>query len=421
MTWRTSTLGELVRIEHGFAFKGEFFAESGRQILLTPGNFHEEGGFRSRPGKDRYYSGEFPERYVLERHALIVAMTEQGEGLLGSAALVPDAEIYLHNQRIGRVKERHELADRRFLYYLFNTDHVRQQIRNSSSGTKVRHTSPERMYSVEVKVPNVESQRKIAAILSAYDDLIANNQRRIALLESMAEEIYREWFVRMRFPGYESTKVEKGLPRGWREVALQAVANVNANTITRRLAPAWIEYLDISAVTTNAMSQPESVRIDDAPGRARRIAKHGDVIWSTVRPANRAYALVIHPTKSLIVSTGFAVISPKLGTPYTYLHQVVTTNNFVEQMVAVAKGSAYPATGFDDFAKAKIIWPSDDLLRRFHELAEPMALETATLRKQCVQLSKLRDALLPRLISGKLKVDHLDIQLPPSMREKVTA
>ena len=421
MTWRTSTLGELVRIEHGFAFKGEFFAESGRQILLTPGNFHEEGGFRSRPGKDRYYSGEFPERYVLERHALIVAMTEQGEGLLGSAALVPDAEIYLHNQRIGRVKERHELADRRFLYYLFNTDHVRQQIRNSSSGTKVRHTSPERMYSVEVKVPNVESQRKIAAILSAYDDLIANNQRRIALLESMAEEIYREWFVRMRFPGYESTKVEKGLPRGWREVALQAVANVNANTITRRLAPAWIEYLDISAVTTNAMSQPESVRIDDAPGRARRIARHGDVIWSTVRPANRAYALVIHPTENLIVSTGFAVISPKLGTPYTYLHQVVTTNSFVEQMVAVAKGSAYPATGFDDFAKAKIIWPSDDLLRRFHELAEPMALETATLRKQCVQLSKLRDALLPRLISGKLKVDHLDIQLPPSMREKVTA
>ena len=420
MIWRATTLGELVRIEHGFAFKGEFFTGSGRQIVLTPGNFHEEGGFRARPGKDRYYAGEFPERYVLERHALIVAMTEQGEGLLGSAALVPDPETYLHNQRIGRVKERRELADRRFLYYLLNTDHVRQQIRNSSSGTKVRHSSPERMYSAAVEVPDVALQRKIAGILSAYDDLIANNQRRIALLESMAEEIYREWFVRMRFPGHESAKSEKGLPRGWRDVELQAVAKVNANSITRRLAPEWIEYLDISAVTTNAMSQPESTRIDDAPGRARRMAKHGDVIWSTVRPANRAYALVLDPAENLIVSTGFAVISPRPGAPYTYLHQAVTTSNFVEQMVAVAKGSAYPATGFDDFAKARIIWPSDDLLRRFHALAEPMALETGVLRKQSVHLSKLRDALLPRLISGKLKVDHLDIQLPPSMREKVT-
>ncbi|MBC7602628.1 MAG: restriction endonuclease subunit S, partial [Ramlibacter sp.] len=268
----------MVRIEHGFAFKGEFFADSGRQIVLTPGNFYEEGGFRSRPGKDRYYSGEFPERYVLERHALIVAMTEQGEGLLGSAALVPDAKTYLHNQRIGRVKERRELADRRFLYYLFNTDHVRQQIRNSSSGTKVRHTSPERMYSAEVKVPDLELQRKIAAILSAYDDLIANNQRRIALLESMAEEIYREWFVRMRFPGHESAHVVGFAHGSWSRSAVGDLCQV----IKRGITPKYADDADRLVINQKCIRDGRvslgDARAHDTVVPDEKLLRYGDVL-----------------------------------------------------------------------------------------------------------------------------------------------
>jgi type I restriction enzyme, S subunit len=84
--WQETTIGELLRIAHGFAFKGEYFAETGKYIVLTPGNFHETGGFKARPGKDRYYQAKFPERYLLNKKDLVVAMTEQGEGLLGSAA-----------------------------------------------------------------------------------------------------------------------------------------------------------------------------------------------------------------------------------------------------------------------------------------------------------------------------------------------
>ncbi len=95
MSWCEVELGSLLRIEHGFAFKGEYFGDVGDYVLLTPGNFHEQGGFRIRPGKDRRYSASFPERYLLKAEDLIVAMTEQGEGLLGSAAL---AHIF-HNKR----------------------------------------------------------------------------------------------------------------------------------------------------------------------------------------------------------------------------------------------------------------------------------------------------------------------------------
>ena len=86
---RTAKLGELFRVVHGFAFKGEHFLQDGHYIVFTLGNFHEQGGFRIRPGKDRYCRSPFPERYVLDKNALIVAMTEQGEGLLGSAAHHP--------------------------------------------------------------------------------------------------------------------------------------------------------------------------------------------------------------------------------------------------------------------------------------------------------------------------------------------
>ncbi len=145
------------------------------------------------------------------------------------------------------------------------------------------------------------------------------------------------------------------------------------------------------------------------------------MLWSSVRPGNRAYCVVVSAPANLIASTGFAVISPREGQPYTYLHRATTTQDFTDQMVAVAKGSAYPATGFEDFAGALVIWPSADLLAEFHRVCAPMYESIDRQQQQSQLLSKQRDALLPRLISGKLKVDHLDIRLPPSMQTSVVA
>ena len=122
MSWHDINLGDAIHVKHGFAFKSRFFEEDGDHIVLTPGNFHEEGGFRLRPGKDRAYVGDIPEGYILSEGDLIVAMTEQDPGLLGSSALIPESNLYLHNQRLGLVDEIdcRKLA-RGFLYYLFNT------------------------------------------------------------------------------------------------------------------------------------------------------------------------------------------------------------------------------------------------------------------------------------------------------------
>jgi type I restriction enzyme S subunit len=265
------------------------------------------------------------------------------------------------------------------------------------------------------------SQRKIAAILSAHDELIENNQRRIALLEKLAEEIYREWFVRLRFPGHEKVKRLKGLPLGWRVAELKELASVNPASISRRDKPESILYVDISSVSTNRIDEMTPYASADAPGRARRRVKHGDVIWSSVRPANRAYCLIFDPPENLIVSTGFAVIRPNEEMPFTFVFFAVTSNPFVDQMTAVAKGAAYPATSFDDFEKAKLLVPSDDLLKNFHEKAEPLFRQKHLLQQQSERLKQTRDLLLPRLITGKLSVENLAIQFPPGMAEELNS
>ena len=168
-------LGEILSVKHGWAFKGEYFAEDGERSILTPGNFFEKGGFKPNNGKERYYTGVYPKEYLCHKGDLIVAMTQQAEGLLGSTALVPENDKYLHNQRIGLITCDEKRLNKLFAYYLFMTKSVREQLERSSSGTKVKHTSPEKIYDVEVEIPDVISQQKIANLLWFIDEKIANN------------------------------------------------------------------------------------------------------------------------------------------------------------------------------------------------------------------------------------------------------
>jgi type I restriction enzyme S subunit len=258
-----------LRIKHGWAFKGEFFSDSGPYVLLTPGNFNEEGGLRLKGEKEKYYTGEVPSEFILKHGDLLVVMTEQAEGLLGSPAIIPEGDRYLHNQRLGLVVDIDEsLVDKLFLYYLFNLREVRAQIRATANGAKVRHTSPDRIYQVKVQLPPLPLQQEIASILSAYDDLIENNTRRIKILEEMARAIYREWFVHFRFPGHEKVKLVDSplgkIPEGWEVKPIGDVIETLGGGTPSTKKPEYWENGDVIWFTPSDLTKSATMFISDS-------------------------------------------------------------------------------------------------------------------------------------------------------------
>jgi type I restriction enzyme S subunit len=170
-SWEVVELGDFFEIKHGYAFDGKFFEPSGDYILMTPGHFHEEGGFRERGERAKYFTGEIPQDYVLAKDDLVVAMTEQKSGLLGSAALVPDDDRYLHNQRLGLIVDLDtKRLSRNFLFNVFNLPRLRVEVAKTSTGSKVKHTSPTKLRDVKVGIPpTLEEQEEIATALSTTD------------------------------------------------------------------------------------------------------------------------------------------------------------------------------------------------------------------------------------------------------------
>ena len=186
-SWEIVELGAYFQIKHGFAFDGKFFGLSGDFILMTPGNFHEEGGFRDRGDRTKYYTGEVPKDYILAKDDLVVAMTEQTSGLLGSAAFVPESAIYLHNQRLGLITDLDAAhLSKRFLFAVFNLPHLREEVAKTSTGSKVKHTSPTKMRAVKVALPpTLKEQEEIAEALATTDRKIATAATKKSLFRNL--------------------------------------------------------------------------------------------------------------------------------------------------------------------------------------------------------------------------------------------
>ena len=183
-TWIVERLSSLFTIKHGFGFKGEYFKVKGTYILLTPGHFFEDGGFRDQKEKTKFYTGKIPEGFILQKGDLLIAMTEQKAGLLGSSIIIPESNKYLHNQRLGLIQNLDHRLDKDFLFYYFNTSYPRREIFSTATGSKVRHTSPSKVLNLKIAFPKIEEQKKIADTLKTIDrKLVSLNKKNLLLQE----------------------------------------------------------------------------------------------------------------------------------------------------------------------------------------------------------------------------------------------
>jgi type I restriction enzyme S subunit len=403
MNWETIELGEVIDVKHGFAFKSRFFSDSGKYLLLSPRNCYESGGLKLDEEREKYYTGEFPEEYLLERGDMLVVMTDliNTAPILGGSFLIPEGDKFLHNQRLGLVKIKdHKRIDQTFLYYLLNTHEYRGQVRGSASGATVRHTSPDRIKQCRVRVPrDTGYQSQIGAMLSAYDDLFENNRRRMLLLEDAARLIYREWFTRFRFPGHEHLPITNGAPLGWTPRILGDICT----EIRRTVLPQ-----DIEPDTPYIGLEPRRSISLTAWGRAEDVSstKHrylaGDILFGKIRPYFHKVGITFTDG---ITSSDSIVIRPKADDLRSLVLMTVSSDEFVaETAQTMREGSKMPRANWKLMAKYPIALPPSGLLETFSGAVNPITNQLRTLCFQNQKLRAARDIVLPRLMSGEISV-----------------
>lgn len=296
-----------------------------------------------------------------------------------------------------------------YLYQLFKSPILKTQYQLYSSGAAQPQLPIKDLRRIKLPLPKPDIQKKIAAILSAYDDLIENNRCRIALLEKMAEEIYREWFVRMRFPGHGQAKFEKGAPVGWAPSTLGSIAK-----FTMGQSPSSEFYNEIGdglpfhqGVGTYGERFPRTVTYCSEEGRR---AHKGDILFSVRAPVGRLNIA----DREMIIGRGLAAIRHK-AEKNSYLYYLLKTAFANEDIIG--NGSIFNSVGKDELAKFPIYEPKLGLIEQFDTIASNIDLQIVALTQATERFQLTREALLPRLISGKLDVENLDIQFPPSMAE----
>jgi len=412
--WTESTLHEKIFVKHGFPFKSEYFAETGDYILLTPGNFFEEGGFKRQPGKEKFYDGPIPKEYVHNKGDLIVAMTEQAEGLLGSCAIVPEDNLYLHNQRLGLITSKNSEVDELFIYHLFKSKRIRKQLRITSTGSKVKHTSPERIYDLKVNLPPIDSQIRISKFLSDLDTKIELNNKINAELEAMAKLIYDYWFVQFDFPDangkpYKSSggkmvyneDLKREIPDGWEVKQLSDIAN-----ITMGQSPPGSSYNDdkegvvfFQGSTDFGWRFPITRQYTTEPSR---LAKIGDILLSVRAPVGTLNIA----DNNCCVGRGLAALNSKdNATSYLFYVMVYFKQIFDRRNSA---GTTFGAITKDDLYSLKLVHPTENILKEYDDKVVGFNMKIFNNHNQNQKLAELRDWLLPMLMNGQVTVKEAE-------------
>ncbi|WP_422490450.1 restriction endonuclease subunit S [Endozoicomonas sp. ALE010] len=338
----------------------------------------------------------------LSRHALKAgSIIFPRRGDIGKCALITgETEGFLCGTGCIKIEMPPDKIDSDFLYYYLIQPDVTAWLENNAIGSTMLNLNTQVLGRLETPDLSLEQQKAISSVGKSYDLLIQNNHRRIQLLEESARLLYQEWFVHLRFPGHEHAKLSDGLPLGWEQKPLTDIAKVNEESLKKGFQER-IEYIDISSVSTHAINETTWYEFADAPGRARRVLQHGDILWSCVRPNRRSHALVIEPHDRLIASTGFAVISAKTVSPY-FLYQALTTNDYVGYLTNNASGAAYPAVTGKVFEKSTITVPSQNLIAEYDKITQDIYRHMWGLKQHSEKLAQARDLLLPRLMNGEL-------------------
>lgn len=393
--WKEYRLDEFINIKHGFAFSGKYISqEENSVILVTPGNFHIGGGFKS--DKLKYFSGEYPKEYVLNENDLIVTMTDLSKesDTLGYSAKIPKSneKIYLHNQRIGLVEFKNENIDREYTYWLLRTKEYHWYIVGSASGTSIMHTSPSRIHNYVVLLPSLSEQKAIASILSSLDDKIDLLHRQNATLEKIAETLFRQWFVEEAKEDWEVSTIGENL------------TTILGGTPSTTKPEYWngdIPWINSGEINKFRIIEPTRyiTRLGLAKSNTKILPAGTTVIAITGATLGQISMLEIDTCANQSV----VGIIPNEHFPKEFVFLWV--KYMLTEIIINETGGAQPHINKGDVIKTVLIIPPKKVMREKIPFISDYFSKITNNNFQIRTLTTLRDTLLPKLMSGEVKVE----------------
>jgi type I restriction enzyme, S subunit len=428
--WPIIRLGELISIKHGWPFEREFFSEelTGKPIVVTIGNFKYTGGFRFEHTALKEYRGSYPKEYELSPGDILLIMTCQTEGgeILGIPGRIPyNKSLYLHNQRMGKVIIKNTSnVDPDYLYWLFIWKDFNRELVATASGTKILHTAPSRIENFRFQLPPLPEQRAIARVLGSLDDKIELNRRMNATLEETARAIFQSWFVdfdpvRAEAAGRAPFEVIDGdaVPRGWTVSPIGEMVRVVGGSTPSTKEPIYWEGGTIHWATPKDLAALQSPILLDTERRITKLGLQqissgllpkGSVLMSSRAPVGYL-AITDIP---VAINQGFIGMICEGALPNYYVLLWAQAN--MPLIESRANGTTFLEISKASFRPMRIIVPSSLLLTKFTSLIEPLYQLIRDNTTQSQTLAGLRDTLLPKLLSGEVRVQDVETSLEGS-------
>lgn len=410
--WKNIKLRDIIEIKHGWPFKSSLFNENGDSslpIVVGIGNFKYSGGFRFEETKANRYEGEYPVEYKLKSDDILLIMTCQTEGgeILGIPGKIPNStETYLHNQRLGKViiKDYNETSPY-FLYWYFISSDFNQQLFASATGTKILHTSPDRILDCSLIIPELEEQKSIANVLDSISAKIDLLHRQNKTLEQMAETLFRQWFI-------EEAKED------WNEGVLSDIMDVNPTySLSKGVSAPYLEMKNVSSTTFN----PEYWYDRDFTSGMK--FQNGDTLLARITPClengKTCHVTFLKDKEIGWGSTEYIVMRMKKPFHSFISYLIAKSSDFRDYAITSMSGSSGRQRAQANVLKEyPIAIPDKETINQLNNQIEPILKKMNWNATQIRTLENLRDTLLPKLMSGEVTIADVQTQDLASPQDK---
>ncbi len=438
-SWNKLKIGNIADVISGYAFKSKSFSDEGVPVIKIK---NIRNGFLDI-SKAQYIDESHTsinEKYYVRPGDLLISLTgshiTQPGSVVGRVAINRlSNKICFLNQRAGKITiTEPENNDKRFLYYLLSSYEYKKSLASLATGAASQaNVSPSDIESLDITIPDISEQQKISSILSAYDDMIDNNIRRIKILEELAQMIYRKWFVNFRFPGHENVKIvdsEFGpIPEGWDALKYVDLLDTYIGGDWGKDAPTGdyssqvqiIRGTDFDSISSSGSSNLPIRYIRQTSLEKRKIKEGDIVIENSVNARSRCTGKNIVITKNTIADKKDLIAASfcKLFRPKNRVHSTIM-HLHLDYLYESGKMAFYQnvaANGIGNFQAKRfvktehlIIPSSDKNLEKMMPILDEIINMKSNLVRKNGNLTRTRDLLLPKLISGEIDVSDLDIQ-----------